>query len=120
MVQLTSQNLRLSADRRTIHFDLVWHAFEAESNMTIRNDRTMIRSSKTFSYSFPKAIRSIESPQSIGSRDEWYAGELHAHQRFPNHGLLSNIQVKFDAKGDHDDQKQSLIATLEFTVWLEE
>jgi hypothetical protein len=119
LVQLTSQRLRLSEDRRTVHFDLVWQAFEAEKNKSIRNDRTIIRSSKTFSFPFPKPIKTIISKAAFGAQNQWYAGKVHTAQPFDNCGLLSNIRVKFDADGDKDHLVQSLQADLEFSVWLE-
>jgi|GEM_PF-4830223 len=118
LIQLTSQDLSLSPDRRTVRFDIVWHAFEGEKNKELK--KTIIRSAKSFSIPFAKPVREFVSPRHIGARNEWYSGERHTPQQFPNHGLLKNIRVRFDAKGGNDHLVQQLRAELSFTLWLEE
>jgi len=120
LVQLTSQRLRLSADRRTVFFDVAWQACEANDDKKL-DGHTVIASSKTFSYPFNKPIKAFISPTSIGNRDQWYAGKsIFDPQAFPNHGLLSNIRVRFDADGKRDHTAQLLRAELNFSVWLEQ
>jgi len=120
MVELTSQTLQLSSDRRTIHFTVTWHAYEGEKNKTISSYKTIIRSSKTFSHEFNKPVREILSPTSVGAAQQWYAGKVHTQQQFPNHGLLRNIRVLFDGPGGQDQEVQLLNAKLSFEIWLEE
>lgn len=122
MVELTSQALRLSPDRRAISLDLEWNAFEGEHTRTIRGDRTVIRSLKSINFlPYPKPVRSIvTSPTSYGARQEWYAGRQHDFVSFPNHGLLTDIRVRFDANGRQDHLVQRLDAFANFEIWIEE
>ena len=120
LVRITSQKLTLSQDKRTLHFDIEWSAYEGESDRTIDSDNTIITSSKRFDFSFNKPIKSIISPTAFGSAGQWYAGGIDTPQAFPDHGLLNNIRVNFDGDGDNDNKRQSLTADLTFTIWLEE
>ena len=123
-VELVSQSFRLSSDRREVLFDLVWRAYEGESNKTIqlnRKGRTMIESRKTYYYKMPRPVdRFAMISTSVGAQENWYAGRVHNHVPFPNHGFLSNIRIKFDGPGRNDKDLQNLRATLNFSVWLEE
>lgn len=121
MVRIDSQRLRLASDGRTVLFDLVWSAWEGEKNHTIRGDRTVIESRKTFTFQQPRPVSEIVSRTSFGPMDRWFSGRLpQVTLPFGNHGLLENIQVVVDGPGGHDSDFQRLDATLAFEVWLEE
>jgi hypothetical protein len=116
---LESQTLTLSADGRTIYFDLVWSVHEGEQNKTTR-PRTIIRSQKRFTFPFSVAISSIQSQMNISSKEYWYQGQHHSATFFPDHGLLSNIRVKFDGPGGNDQLLQELSADIKIDIQIKE
>ncbi|MCC6359803.1 MAG: thiol-activated cytolysin family protein [Phycisphaerales bacterium] len=119
LVELTNQHLSLSDDSRTLIFSVVWRALEGDADRVVRN-RTRFESLRTFYFPMAGAVRTIESPTSIAERQEWYAGERHNFNAFPDHGLLTNISFRFDGPGGRDDLLQAMQATLNVTVWLEQ
>jgi len=121
MVRIQSQNLRLSPDRRTILFDIVWNAWEGESNMTIRGDRTVIESRLTKPIDPGGVVREFIGPTSFGAADQWFRGSIAlVPQAWGNHGFLENIRVVVDGPGRSDSTYFRLDATLIFEYWLEE
>ena len=115
-VTIESQTLGVRADGRTIEFTLGWKADEGNGDKSLGD--TTIRSRKTFYIDAGQPIVTILSPLSVGRYAQWYRGELHTSQRFPDHGLLSNISVRFDSSGRNDPAAQRLTARLVFDVEL--
>lgn len=121
MVQMESQDLRLSPDRRTILFDIVWNAWEGESNMTIRGDRTAIESRLTKAIDPGGVVREFIGPTSFGAAQQWFRGGISlVPQAWGNHGFLENIRVVVDGPGGNDSTHFRLNATLIFEYWLED
>ncbi len=119
LVRITKQNFRLSANRTTVHFDLEWQALEADDDKKTHH-KTVIQSSKTFSYPFNKPIKSISTAAQQPVAGQWIPGENNSPISFPNTAPLSNIRIQFDGPGRGDHRKQSFTADLTFEVWAED
>ena len=117
-IELRSQRLSFSENRRTIYFDIVWRAYEGNRDKSYGD--TIIQSMKTIQIEIPYRVKKILPPLYVGSRKVWYRGKIHRLVSFPNYGMLSSIFVRFDKKGSHDDRAQELRADLTFSYWTEE
>ena len=117
-------SVSVSGDRKSVFLDLDWHS--QERNRDKSKGDTTIRSSRRFTLyevsdnKMDYVIKLLSGIEPTGSREQFYRGEVHGLQSFPQTGSLSEIKVAMDTRGRNDKDAQRLEATVSsFTVELE-